>query len=193
MSSSNKPSFLGTLNAIVNGERRGFEFLDAWALKTRNAELSGMLKTVSLREAEHAASFEKRMCELGYGLQEREDPKFKKTMKIVQSDLDDVEKFEKLGIGQKEQEGEDQLLQLLADKSIDPHTAALLGRFIAEERDSGHLLQQAYQCAKGIDPVPEEKATLTDIQEQLAKLTEIVGELQNKPTKKKKPRASAVK
>lgn len=185
MSSSNKPSFLGTLNAIVNGERRGFEFLDTWAMKTKNADLAGMLKTVALREAEHAASFEKRMCELGYGLIEKEDPKFKKTMEIVSSSLNDIEKFEQLGVGQPEQEGEDKLLQLLADKSIDPQTAALLGRFIAEERDSGQILREAYQCAKGVSSSPNETATLAGIQAQLTKLTEIVCDLQSKPTAKK--------
>ena len=185
MSSSNKPSYLGTLNAIVNGERRGFEFLNAWAMKTKNADLAGKLKTVALREAEHAASFEKRMCELGYSLKEKEDPKFKKTMEIVSSSLDDAAKFEKLGVGQPEQEGEDKLLQLLADKSIDPQTAALLGRFIAEERDSGRILREAYQCAKGVSSSPDETVTLAGIQEQMTKLTEIVCDLQSKPTAKK--------
>jgi len=185
MSSSNKPSYLGTLNAIVNGERRGFEFLDAWASKTKNADLAGMLKTVALREAEHAASFEKRMCELGFSLIEKEDPKFEKTMEIVSSSLGDVDKFEKLGVGQPEQEGEDKLLQLLADNSIDPQTAALLGRFIAEERDSGRILREAYECAKGVSSSPDETATLAGVQEQLTRLTEIVCELQSKPTAKK--------
>ncbi|MCH8257203.1 MAG: hypothetical protein IIA75_04765 [Proteobacteria bacterium] len=192
MSSSNKPSYLGTLNAIVNGERRGFEFLNAWAMKTKNADLAGKLKTVALREAEHAASFEKRMCELGYSLKEKEDPKFKKTMEIVSSSLDDAAKFEKLGVGQPEQEGEDKLLQLLADKSIDPQTAALLGRFIAEERDSGRILREAYQCAKGVSSSPDETVTLAGIQEQLTKLTEIVCDLQSKPTAKK-PKVQAIK
>ena len=192
MSSSSKPSYLGTLNAIVNGERKAFEFLNAWAMKTANTDLSAMLKTVALREAEHAASFEKRMCELGYELQERKDPKFKKTMEIVLSNSDDVEKFEKLEIGLGGQEGEDKLLQLLADKNIDPHTGALLGRFIAEERDSDRLLQQAYQCAKGLGPAPEENVTLASLQEQLTRLTEIVSGLQNKSTKKK-PKSRAVK
>ena len=192
MSSSNKPSYLGTLNAIVNGERRGFEFLNAWAMKTKNADLAGKLKTVALREAEHAASFEKRMCELGYSLKEKEDPKFKKTMEIVSSSLDDAAKFEKLGVGQPEQEGEDKLLQLLVDKSIDPQTAALLGRFIAEERDSGRILREAYQCAKGVSSSPDETVTLAGIQEQLTKLTEIVCDLQSKPTAKK-PKVQAIK
>jgi len=40
MSSSNKPSYLGTLNASVNGERRGFEFLNTWAIKTKNTSIA---------------------------------------------------------------------------------------------------------------------------------------------------------
>ena len=190
MSTANKPSYLGILNAIVNAERRGFEFLDAWASWTKNTDLAAMLNSVALREAEHAASFEKRMCELGYTLQERKDSQFKKTMQIVSSNLDDASKFEKLGIGQGEPEGEDKLLELLADKSIDPQTGALLGRFIAEERDSGRILQQAYQCAKGISPAAGETATLASIQEQITRLTEIVGEMQSKP---KKSRVRAVR
>ncbi|MBQ61419.1 MAG: hypothetical protein CMQ19_05015 [Gammaproteobacteria bacterium] len=192
MSSSSKPSYLGTLNAIVNGERKAFEFLDAWAMKTTNPDLSAMLKTVALREAEHAASFEKRMCELGYEFQEKKDPTFKKTMEIVLSNSDDAEKFEKLDIGLGGLDGEDRLLQLLADKNIDPHTGALLGRFIAEERDSDRLLQKAYQRTKGVGPAPEESVTLSDLQKQLARLTKIVSGLQDKPPKKK-PKRRAVK
>ena len=112
-----KPSYLGTLNAIVNGERRGFEFLNAWSERSPDPDISLTLKTVALREAEHAATFEKRMCELGYN----------KTP-------DEAE--------------EDELLRVLADKSIDPQTGALLGRFIAEERDSGRILREAYLCAR---------------------------------------------
>ena len=146
---SDKPSYLGALNAIVNGERRGFEFLNAWSEMSPDPDISLMLKTVALREAEHAATFEKRMCELGYSLREKTDSGFEKTMTLACSDVSDLEKFEKLGYDKTPEEGgEDQLLQLLADKSIDPQTGALLGRFIAEERDSGRILREAYLCAK---------------------------------------------
>ena len=146
---SDKPSYLGALNAIVNGERRGFEFLNAWSQMSPDADISLMLKTVALREAEHAATFEKRMCELGYTLREKTDTNFDKTMTLACSDVPHLTKFEKLGYDKTPDEGdEDQLLRLLANKSIDPQTGALLGRFIAEERDSGRILRQAYLLAK---------------------------------------------
>ena len=189
---SDKPSYLGTLNAIVNGERRGFEFLNAWSEMSPDPEVSLMLKTVALREAEHAASFEKRMCELGYTLIEKADPNFEKTMKLACSDVSDIEKFETLGYDKSPaDEGEDKLLQLLADDSIDPQTGALLGRFITEERDSGRILREAYRCAKS-KVTPEEVSgdTLSQICEQLEKLTEAVTELQ---AGNKKTRVRAVK
>lgn len=191
-----KPSFLGSLNAIVNGERRGFEFLNAWSEKSPDPDISLMLKTVALREAEHAAVFEKRMCELGYTLREKSDPKFEKTMTLVASNVSDLEKFEKLGYDKPADEGEeDQLLRLLADKSIDPQTGALLGRFIAEERDSGRILREAYLCAKSRsgdrqDAAREEAVTLNQICAQLEKLTEAIVGLQ---TSEKKAVVRAVK
>jgi rubrerythrin len=184
---SAKPSYLGSLNAIVNGERRGFQFLDAWAKVSPDPDVALMLKTVALREGEHAASFEKRICELGYGLIEKDDPKFEETMKLAGSDASDLEKFEKLGYDKTPAEGgTDGLLQLLADKSIDPQTGALLGRFIAEERDSGRILREAYQCAKSCqDDSGSNAATLAQICEQLQKLTEAVSELQMADKKSK--------
>lgn len=180
--SNKKPSYIGMLNAISNGERRGYEFLSAWADATSSTEVGNLLRVVAIREAEHAWAFEKRLCELGYSLIEKKDTNFKKTMKLVRSEASDVEKFEKLKIGQSASAGEDgpdQLLQLLADKSIDAQTAALLGRFIAEERDSGRLLAQAYELARNGSSgasVPEDEA-LEQICRQLQSLTDKVNAL----------------
>ena len=193
---SDKPTYLGLLNAIVNGERRGHAFLSAWSEMSPDPDISLMLKTVALREAEHAATFEKRMCELGYTLREKEDDNHEKTMNLICSDVSDLEKFQKLGYDKTPNEnGEDQLLQLLSDKSIDPQTGALLGRFIAEERDSGRILRAAYQCAKEKSAsvqstAGEDRVTLGQICAQLEKLTEAVSELQ---AGNKKTRVRAVK
>jgi len=144
-----EPSYLSTLNAIVNGERRGNKFLIAWSRSTANPDLARILHTVGLRDAEHAATFEKRIDELGFELVETPDPGFENDMTIALSAMDDIEKFERSGIGQNEDEhNQDRLLMLLADKSIDPRTAELLGRFIAEERDSERRLRQAYLALK---------------------------------------------
>lgn len=193
---SDKPTYLGLLNAIVNGERRGHAFLTAWSEMSPDPDIALMLKTVALREAEHAATFEKRMCELGYTLIEKDDDNHEKTMKLICSDVSDLEKFQKLGYDKSPNEdGEDQLLQLLSDKSIDPQTGALLGRFIAEERDSGRILRAAYQCAKERSgsvqsTAGEDKVTLSQICAQLEKLTEAVSDLQ---ASNKKARVRAVK
>ncbi len=193
---SDKPTYLGLLNAIVNGERRGHAFLTAWSELSPDPDIALMLKTVALREAEHAATFEKRMCELGYTLIEKDDDNHEKTMKLICSDVSDLEKFQKLGYDKTPNEdGEDQLLQLLSDKSIDPQTGALLGRFIAEERDSGRILRAAYQCAKERSgsvqsTAGEDKVTLSQICAQLEKLTEAVSDLQ---ASNKKARVRAVK
>ena len=115
------------------------------AKNTPRADLAKILHTVALRDAEHAATFEKRINELGFNLQETPDPGFENDMAIALSAMDDIEKFEQSGIGQSDEDnGQDRLLLLLADKSIDPRTAELLGRFIAEERDSGRILRKAY-------------------------------------------------
>lgn len=183
---SDKPSYIGTLNVIVNGERRAWEFLDAWSRVTGNQQIRRMLHTVALREAEHAASFEKRINELGFEATPTEDDDFARTLQIATSNLADAEKFEQLGVGQpREDDGDDRLLQLLADRSIDPQTAALLGRFIAEERDSVRLLEQAYAAACGArlgaarqdTSASDEEQSLTLIRQQLAELTATVGKL----------------
>ena len=190
-----KPSYLGTLNAIVNGERRGFEFLSAWAEMSPSPDISSVLRTVALREAEHAAAFEKRMCELGYALREKSDANFAEKMKLARSGVSDREKFEKLGYDKEPDEGEsDQLLQLLADKTIDSQTGALLGRFIAEERDSGRILREAYLSVKRRSEretvtTPEEDNSLTfgEVCTQLEKLARAVTDLQ---TSARRPRSA---
>ena len=144
--------------------------------------MGNLLRVVAIREAEHAWAFEKRLCELGYSLIEKKDPNFKKTMKLVRSEASDVEKFEKLSIGQSRDEDEDQpdrLLELLADKSIDAQTAGLLGRFIAEERDSGRLLSQAAELARseGASPSQSGDEALDQICRQLQSLTDRVNAL----------------
>lgn len=121
------------------------------------------------------------MNELGFSLVEDDDPDFDHTMRVATSTITDVEKFEQLGVGQPADEsGGDLLLQLLADRSIDPLTAGLLGRFIAEERDSGRILQAAYQQARGgTPPQLAPAATLDDVREQLEQLSRVVSHLQH--------------
>ena len=149
---ADKPSYLGLLNEIALGEGRAYRYLRAWAEKTDDPDVRQVLETVAIREGEHSLAFEKRLCELGFSVLEKSDPNFEKTLDLVTSEKSDLEKFEGLGLG--EERGEDPFSELFADQTIDIQTGELLGRFIAEERDSGRLLRGCYEELKGRAEVP---------------------------------------
>ena len=143
---SAKPSYLGLLNAIAVAERQAGEYLRCWAAVTKDAGVRAVIHTVALREAEHGLAFEKRLDELGFGVIERPDPKHDKRMKIASSTkLSDRDKFEKLGLGRAPTNGSADIFdRFFENKDIDPQTGGLLGRYIAEERDTGRRLAACY-------------------------------------------------
>ena len=65
---SEKPSYLGLLNAIAVAEGQAEVFLTRWADTTERDDVRQVIRTVALREGEHAKAFEKRICELGFEL-----------------------------------------------------------------------------------------------------------------------------
>ncbi len=143
---SDKPKYLGLLNAIALGEGRAHTYLRAWVEKTDDPDVRRVLETVAIREGEHALAFEKRICELGYSLRRREDENLEKSLALVTSDRSDLEKFEKLGLGGSGRGGGvDPFSKIFEDTTIDIQTGELLGRYIAEERDSGRLLRACYE------------------------------------------------
>jgi rubrerythrin len=143
---SDKPKVLGLLNAIALGEGRAHTYLRAWVDKTDDPDVRRVLETVAIREGEHALAFEKRICELGYSLRQREDENLEKSLALVTSDRSDLEKFEKLGLGGSGRgDGADPFSKMFEDTTIDIQTGELLGRYIAEERDSGRLLRACYE------------------------------------------------
>lgn len=149
---SDKPSYLGLLNAIAIGEGRAHIYLRAWAAKIDDADVRRVIETVAIREGEHALAFEKRICELGYSLRKPADESLEKTLAIVTSDRSDLEKFECLGLGGSGS-GDDPFTKLFEDTTIDIQTGELLGRYIAEERDSGRLLRACYLALRDSAPV----------------------------------------
>jgi rubrerythrin len=141
-----KPSYLGLLNAIALGEGRAHQYLSCWAAKTPDADVKKVIATVAIREGEHSHAFTKRLCELGFTVQDRPDPNFEKNMAIANADCTDLEKFEALGFG-RDRSGErrrDPFKGIFDDESIDIKTGELLGRYIAEERDSARMLTACY-------------------------------------------------
>jgi len=147
---SDKPSYLGLLNAIAVGEGRAHTYLRAWAETTSDPDVKRAIETVAIREGEHALAFEKRICELGYSLRQRDDDDdLEKTVAIARSDRSDLEKFEKLGLGGGGGGGgADPFTKMFEDTSIDVQTGELLGRYIAEERDSGRILGGCYHALR---------------------------------------------
>ena len=142
-----KPSYLGLINAIATGEWQGYEYLTAWADVTTDPAVEAVLRTVAAREGEHAMTFAKRVNELGYQVRRKPvDEATKARAALAGSSATDTEKFLGLGYGEpRDPSAPDQFEQFFADHTIDPVTGALLGRFIAEERDSGRLLREC--CA----------------------------------------------
>lgn len=175
-----KPSYLGLLNAISNGETEAECYLNAWAATTPSDDVRQVISTVALREGEHGKAFAKRMCELGYAVQPRDDGKGAERMAIAASrTLTDREKFDKLGLGRApETDKPDFFARMFDNPDIDIQTGQLLGRYIAEERDSGRMFQGCYEalCAQPSNTVNTEPAStedrLTRIEGLLAQLLE---------------------
>jgi hypothetical protein len=170
---SDKPSYLGLLNAIAAGEARGAALLDAWIETTADSAVGCVLRRVAIREHEHAAAFTKRLSELGYTVDPPPLGDFESKMAIMRSDAYDRTKFESLfGFGGPEEV--DTLARVFDDPTIDPETGALLGRFIAEERDSERALKACYDALDG--HVVDEDA-IAAINTRLARLTATLDEL----------------
>ena len=175
---STKPSYLGLLNAIAVGEGRGHALFAAWSRATPNQDLREVLDVVAIRECEHAAAFTKRVCELGFSVRESASEDFEEKLALAESDAGDRKKFKKiLGYGKKSEQ-RDELSGLFSDTTIDPVTGALLGRFIAEERDSGRRLKAAFNALKSEGgEEADDDPVLADIAERIDRLSSTLEEL----------------
>jgi hypothetical protein len=143
---SDKPRYLGLLNAIALAETQAHCYLTAWIDETPHAGVRHVLATVAAREGEHGMAFAKRINELGYRVRPKEDPGAAGRLEIASSGRSDLEKFELLGLGRLDTGDKPDLFDnFFKDHTIDIATGALLGRYICEERDSGRLLRQCYE------------------------------------------------
>lgn len=150
-----KPTYLGLLNAVACAEARAYTELSAWAAVTPDPDVRAVLMKVAHREHEHAAAFAKRINELGFEVRETPDPRHERNMEIVRSDASDLEKLDALGIlGICVDDGEPDIFDgFFRDHSIDIQTGELLGRYIAEERDTLRLVAGCKAQLEARDPV----------------------------------------
>jgi hypothetical protein len=180
---SEKPSYLGLLNAVAVGEAQAHCYLSAWIDTTKSAGVKATLSTVAAREGEHGMSFAKRINELGYTVRrnDAEDEGFQKRLAIASSDRTDLEKMEKLGLGRLDTGDKPDIFDnFFKDHSIDIATGALLGRYIAEERDSGRLLKACYEALKAGESasgVADDR--LSAVEAKLDAVCAAIGELQS--------------
>ena len=143
---SDKPSYLGLLNAIAVAEAQAHEYLTAWADCTPSADVRGVLLTVAAREGEHGMSFAKRINELGYEVRCNDDSNLQKALELVRSNRSDLKKMQKLKLEQLDTGDKPDIFDgFFKDHSIDIRTGELLGRYIAEERDTARLLRSCYE------------------------------------------------
>jgi rubrerythrin len=146
---SDKPSYLGLLNAIAVGEARAHVYFTEWASITDDPDVRRVLLTVAAREGEHGMTFAKRIDELGYEVRVREDAAAARQLEIARSSRSDLEKMEALGLHELDTgDAPDLFDTLFRDHSIDIRTGEMLGRYIAEERDTGRMLRQCHACLK---------------------------------------------
>ena len=156
---SEKPSYLGLLNAISVAEAQAGCYLSEWAKVTPSDDVRAVITTIALRESEHGMAFAKRIDELGFVVQDRPDPKQAERMIIAGSkSLTDREKFEALGLGTRPVNGTSDVFDgFFENKDLDPVTGGLLGRYVAEERDSGRKFADCYAILCAAD-VPSKSA-----------------------------------
>lgn len=168
-----EPSYLPLLRRIANAECNAEVYLSAWAGATPRADVRNIITTIALREGEHTKAFQKRICELGHTVTIEEAPDLaSRTAIAAATDLTDREKFEKLGLGTPpDPSTPDRWATYFNDATIDIATGELLGRFIAEERDSVRLLAGCYRalCAEEGAPAATE--------DRLARIEGLLGQL----------------
>jgi hypothetical protein len=153
---SDKPSYLGLLNAIAINEARADVYLRAWAGVTTSADVRGVLLKVAAREGEHAMSFAKRINELGYEVRRTDGDEVDKAIAIVTSDCSDLEKMKALKLHRLDTSDRPDIFDdFFKDHSIDIATGELLGRYIAEERDTGRVLRHCYELLKQAASTPK--------------------------------------
>jgi rubrerythrin len=180
MPDTEKPRYLGLLNTIAVAEAAAHRYLTEWAKVTDDPEVRQVLLTVAAREGEHGMSFARRINELGFEVREKDLARAEKALDIARSDRSDLEKMEALELQKLDTGSRPDLFDdIFKDHSIDIRTGELLGRYIAEERDSARLLRSCYECARGAHARDDGSTAdrLTGIESKVDALARAVDEL----------------
>ncbi len=154
---ADKPSYLGMLNAIAVAETSAASVFSEWADTTTDKRFAKTLRLVAMREAEHGLAFAKRVMELGYDVREPESDPSADLRKVARSSRSDASKLRGMKF-HRAPGGADIFDSMFADKTIDPVTGGLLGRYIAEERDTGFKLKAEFDRINARETKAKERA-----------------------------------
>lgn len=144
-----KPAYLGLLNAISLAESAAGQYLTAWANVTPDEDLACTLRLVAARETSHGDVFCRRIAELGYTLKPKRDPRaYEQLAKYANPNISDLEKIGPERTNTEVRDAFREIRQKMADGEYDAMTCNLLGWYIAEEEDSGRRLREAYACVR---------------------------------------------
>jgi hypothetical protein len=174
---SDQPTYVELLRGIANAESDAHSYLMAWRDATTDPDVRAVLTTVAAREGEHGMAFAKRVVELGFEFERREDPSLAEKISVARSNCSDKEKAEYFGLTRAEAT----LTffdNVFKDHSIDIKTGELLGRYIAEEHDTARLAKTCYDalCARNEHEAPAD-TSLAALEAKLDALCRSVEEL----------------
>jgi hypothetical protein len=142
-----KPSYLGLLNAISLAESAAGVYLEAWADVTPNEDLACCLRLVAARERSHGDVFCRRIAELGYELRKKPDARGAEQLaKLANPNISDLDKIPSRS--EVETDPFAEIRRRISEGEFDPMTVNLLNWYIAEEKDSGRRLREAYDCVR---------------------------------------------
>ena len=147
-----KPEYIDLLNDIRLQEHRAGLFLKAWADTTPDSDLRGCLTMVAEREDSHGQIFERRIRELGFAGEDKDDPVFAERMRVLSSDMTDVEKIAWLReatASAPKPTVRERYEAATDDDSVDALTRSLLRWFTDVENDSGAYMRRVYAQLEG--------------------------------------------
>jgi len=146
MPSMEKPEYLGTLNAISLAESEAGVYLEAWANATDDEDLALCLRTVAARESSHGETFCRRIAELGFELQPKNDPEA--AARLAKYANPKISDLEKIGPERTDTNAVTDFFadaeKKIADGHYDEMTCNMMQWYINEERNSGKILRDAY-------------------------------------------------
>jgi hypothetical protein len=148
---TDKPTYLGLLNAISLAETAAGEYLEAWADATPSEEFGSTLRLVAARERSHGEVFCRRLAELGYSLRSKPDPRAAERLaRLGDPKISDLEKLP----SPREEEADPfaEIRRRMAEGEFDPMTVNLMNWYIAEEKDSERRLKAAYDAVRKATP-----------------------------------------